>query len=547
MDSENFVGYEANDPKHFGAKNVVEEELKYICRRRDIPEDSDIKNLSGLALSGGGIRSASFSLGVMQALAHNGWLEKIDYLSTVSGGGYAGSSLSWLLSEKLNKKQTGIERFGVLNKNFPYSTYPISGADPNSHLPVQTTKDVVLSKDELKYKGKLLRHIRQQATYLTPGDGITALSLTAIILRGALMSLLVYFGLLVLAFVVIHPLLSHTLTDYGINWPLANINLTLWLTSVSSILFILLAGGYSLGTYIWSSRKRCSNDPPVDAQQGRAYHMRQFYERNAGRLVGVILALLILGVIPTVYESLQQMLTNNSSTLSDFSISGTHSGDGSMQITGTIAAPLEATDKPSKFTALIGIFSTLFGALSGVFAFLKSSSGKKGRLPMGLVVAVGTAALWFGLLLIAYFIASWMWSNQSEGALLNWWVGIAVLILFAGRFSNINYLSIHRYYRDRLMETFMPDVEKVLSNIIATRAVTRADKAPIHKLLSKKCQTGLHANPAPYHLINTNVVLESSCIPKFRGRGGDNFILSPYFCGSNATGWQHSNNLWADA
>jgi hypothetical protein len=45
-------------------------------------------NLVGLALSGGGIRSAAFNLGVLQALSHNNLLSWCDYLSTVSGGGY---------------------------------------------------------------------------------------------------------------------------------------------------------------------------------------------------------------------------------------------------------------------------------------------------------------------------------------------------------------------------------------------------------------------------------------------------------------------------
>src|SRR2546422_9106340 len=44
----------------------------------------------GLALSGGGIRSAPFNLGLLQALRQRGLLELIDYLSTVSGGGYIG-------------------------------------------------------------------------------------------------------------------------------------------------------------------------------------------------------------------------------------------------------------------------------------------------------------------------------------------------------------------------------------------------------------------------------------------------------------------------
>jgi len=52
---------------------------------------------SALCLSGGGIRSATFALGVLQGLARNGVLKEFGYLSTVSGGGYIGSWLSsWM-------------------------------------------------------------------------------------------------------------------------------------------------------------------------------------------------------------------------------------------------------------------------------------------------------------------------------------------------------------------------------------------------------------------------------------------------------------------
>jgi hypothetical protein len=50
----------------------------------------------GLAFSGGGIRSAIFSLGLAQALAKWRLFPQIDYLSTVSGGGYTGSFLGAL-------------------------------------------------------------------------------------------------------------------------------------------------------------------------------------------------------------------------------------------------------------------------------------------------------------------------------------------------------------------------------------------------------------------------------------------------------------------
>jgi Patatin-like phospholipase len=75
---------------------MLASEKAHVARLRDgdlqrmvAPDD-----FFGLALSGGGIRSATFSLGVVQALAQRGLLRRIDYLSTVSGGGYIGSWLS---------------------------------------------------------------------------------------------------------------------------------------------------------------------------------------------------------------------------------------------------------------------------------------------------------------------------------------------------------------------------------------------------------------------------------------------------------------------
>jgi len=70
-------------------------EIEKINERRHLDKTSnDNKNLVGLAFSGGGIRSASFGLGVLEALRDFGLLKKIDYLSTVSGGGYIGAWLS---------------------------------------------------------------------------------------------------------------------------------------------------------------------------------------------------------------------------------------------------------------------------------------------------------------------------------------------------------------------------------------------------------------------------------------------------------------------
>ena len=70
---------------------VIEKERDLIASRKaqtGVPGDSG--KLFGIALSGGGIRSATVNLGVLEVLNRLGLLKMADYLSTVSGGGYIG-------------------------------------------------------------------------------------------------------------------------------------------------------------------------------------------------------------------------------------------------------------------------------------------------------------------------------------------------------------------------------------------------------------------------------------------------------------------------
>ena len=55
---------------------------------------------TALCLSGGGIRSAAFCLGVLQAFAARSLLHQVHYLSTVSGGGYIGGWLTRCIAEQ---------------------------------------------------------------------------------------------------------------------------------------------------------------------------------------------------------------------------------------------------------------------------------------------------------------------------------------------------------------------------------------------------------------------------------------------------------------
>src|SRR5882724_13115807 len=74
--------YTPSDPKL--AEPARRAELFQEVHKQDKP-------FSALCISGGGIRSATFSLGALQSMADRNLLDKFDYLSTVSGGGYIGS------------------------------------------------------------------------------------------------------------------------------------------------------------------------------------------------------------------------------------------------------------------------------------------------------------------------------------------------------------------------------------------------------------------------------------------------------------------------
>ena len=90
-----------------GFDAVRQHELDEVAKRRreaKVADDQDdsgkgksaIGDLVGLSLSGGGVRSASFNLGFLQSIYQKKILRHVDLMSTVSGGGYVGSSLSSL-------------------------------------------------------------------------------------------------------------------------------------------------------------------------------------------------------------------------------------------------------------------------------------------------------------------------------------------------------------------------------------------------------------------------------------------------------------------
>jgi hypothetical protein len=107
---------EKNKPRRrpgFGFAEVFADELHSLEKRWHQLDDggagrglantaapTTAHGLAGIAFSGGGIRSATINLGIAQALHRAGLFRHFDYMSTVSGGGYLGSSISTLMRFK---------------------------------------------------------------------------------------------------------------------------------------------------------------------------------------------------------------------------------------------------------------------------------------------------------------------------------------------------------------------------------------------------------------------------------------------------------------
>ncbi len=85
-------------------EDFFEEEIEAITSKRTkLGQNTDNiqENLIGIALSGGGVRSATINLGFLQAMNKMGLFKQADYISSVSGGGYIGSYIHSKLRDNI--------------------------------------------------------------------------------------------------------------------------------------------------------------------------------------------------------------------------------------------------------------------------------------------------------------------------------------------------------------------------------------------------------------------------------------------------------------
>jgi hypothetical protein len=172
-------------------KKLVPEIYQLI---HDLAKDPERPAGSALCLSGGGIRSATFALGIIQGLARYGLLSKFDYLSTVSGGGFIGSWLSaWIYRFNADRAQSIIEVEKMLK-------------DP--------------TKDPLAPEPPEVHQLRSYSHYLNPRAGILSAdswTLVGTYLRNLLINWIAFLPLLLAVLLI--PRLCVAVVEIGLTTP----------------------------------------------------------------------------------------------------------------------------------------------------------------------------------------------------------------------------------------------------------------------------------------------------------------------------------------
>jgi hypothetical protein len=193
--------------------------LEIACYEIDQPLKRVLYHLRGnaVAFSGGGIRSASFCLGILQGLSRfscgsceqdkpePGLMDDVQYLSTVSGGGYLGSWFSsWIYRRaKLKTVTTGVSYQSACGSAYREIVRMLAGA--GKHTSGDPSPEPI-------------RHLRQFTSYLAPQLGFTLdlWTLAAIVLRNLLVNWLMIVP--VLMSLLLLPLLAAFLLQQSAAW-----------------------------------------------------------------------------------------------------------------------------------------------------------------------------------------------------------------------------------------------------------------------------------------------------------------------------------------
>jgi hypothetical protein len=502
--------------------------------------------LTGVALSGGGIRSASFGLGALQALdaladdeRMASGIEGIDYLSTVSGGGYIGCALTAAMQKNGGR--------------FPFIDAHGAFKDPAA-----------------------VRHIRNYSNYLMPRGFLDAITAFGLIGRGLVANVLVVAP--VLLFFVALTLLIHkdvaglqeprflfwnvvefvgTFWTRGAQWlaVLPGFWVTVSLVAVNLVFLALWAIAKSISVS-WTGRHL---DAWISQSTLAKAYARWKPASPLGRLVkafvpsdgsaeldgGLVLVskLLFIATVLAFWFELQPYVLRAMADFSKWAEPSQEPGTIAAIVSGMVAAA--APYLPTLlagFGAVAAFFSKYFGqviAATGQAAGWKAWLGKIGaHAALWFAAIVIPLFLWYIYLVLAYlglshpdffpFAAAGACPLVREQGVTP--VGLLasggfLLALVGAWFVNPNATSLHRLYRDRLSKAFLFDPD-------STSCDERGDLLAYEPTLN-----AIDTTLCPYPIVNTALNIQGSRHANRRGRNADFFDLTPRAIGSEATGY----------
>lgn len=466
---------------------------------------------TGVALTGGGIRSAAFCLGALQSLAvteatgaapHTRSLfDQVDYLSTVSGGGYVGSAVTAAMASPTTTSQ-----------KFPFAEFGRFDDEPS------------------------VGHLRDFSNYLLPRGTASFADVISVVLRGLVTNLvfilagiLFFATLTVLAYPDFVQVQAH-----GSFLPQLAAGDLQWLGILTGLAekvgrsrpFLLtevLLAIFGLYLIVWAILR---SRPALDfgaITAGLFSDVHGVFVRG-GRLF-------VIAIAVAAFFDAQPF------ALDWFAWVATH------QIVPSFAAATGPF-----MGAVGGAVVALFGNRLG--GFLETVGVEPGivaqfqRVAARVVVWVAAAVLPI-LLWVAYLDVSvagmphsglflpgcsgtgcWLWNPYTNGPLqsyfLLWLLFFLPTLLFA---PNAN--SLHQLYRDKLSKAFLFNPANR-----STQGQDRGDLLPRDQI---ELSDLAPATGGPYHLINATINLQGSVQANRHGRDASFFLFSPKFVGSEVT------------
>lgn len=402
------------------------------------------KGLTGLALSGGGIRSSTLNLGIVQVLHGIGLFQCIDYLSTVSGGGYLGSSISANYSEpKQDPPPAPLSPEEKLHKakaRFPFK-HARGAPEPAGFL-----------------------QLRDYSSFLVPRGFIDYMKLPVQLIRGVVVNILVLIPWIILLALVSSVLMVHeggrtswVWTDMlAGDWIKGSFPMTIRIL----LLFLLLAVVFPIARRL-------------EILSGRRSELRRFRALYESAMVVTLLSTLVSATVELQPVALDFL------------------GNRVDQISGTVG----------------GIASVL-ATLGYKFAKqIKTFLGRWGLYIVALLGVVGFWFVYL-LFTSWFLQSPAWWPPAPfappEVVLLP--VAV-VLLIWSFTVVSANAMSMHNFYRDRLCKAFLFRADErhqsVGSGIDPKLTELSAEVGPLHLIntalntreLPERFRRGRHAEP----------------------------------------------------